>query len=243
MVPPQHVVDQVRIHRHLLPRFLRAWMVPLDEPGNHRDVAKRPPQHRAFRQPRLQIVAQHVLIEQLRHVARLLRRPHTQHIVRRNEPKRCVTRTLHAPGQQHSQRLMRISTLEAVCHQVPAVAAQERLHQQIIASRQPRPRLLQLQPMLHAVRKQPPARRVLQQPAHTVGKVGGEREPAAFIGRYHRLAGAAIRAFHRVLVQPQETQQASGEHERVARTQEIDEILFHLAQQRAMAPTFQPDAP
>ena len=191
---------------------------------------------RAFRHPRLQVVAQHVLIEQLRHVARLLRRPDAQHIVGRDETKRRVTRALHAPGQQHAQRLMRVAALEAVRHQVPAIAAQETSP-----------------PADHCVRaaatvpsaaaanrctplgKQPPARRVLQQPAHAVGEVGGQRQPAAFIGRHHRLAGAAIGAFHRVLVQPQEAQQASGEHERVARTQQVDEILFHLAQHRAVA--------
>ncbi len=37
-------------------------------------------------------------------------------------------------------------------------------------------------------------------------------------------------------MQTQEPQQPAGEHERIARTQQVDEVFFHLAEQRADAP-------
>ena len=163
---------------------------------------------------------------------RAVGRPDAQHVVGGDEPQRRHPRALHPPRQQHAERLVRVAALEAVRHQVPAVAAGKRLHQQVVAPGHARPRPLQLQPVPHLIGEQPPARRILQQPAHAIGEVGGQRHAAAFIGRHHGLAGAALGAFHRHLVQAQELQQAAGEHEGVAGAQQAGEVFLDFAQHR-----------
>ena len=70
----QHVVDQVGRDRHLPAALLLAGMAPLDQAGNHRAIAEHALEQVALVQPGLEIVAQHVLVEQLRRAsARLVR--------------------------------------------------------------------------------------------------------------------------------------------------------------------------
>jgi len=93
-------------------------------------------QQRAFRQPVLQVVPQHVLVEQLGDPQWLVRRPDPQHVVGGDEAERREAGALHAAGDQHAQRLVGVAALEAVGHQVPASAAGEALHQQVGAAGQ-----------------------------------------------------------------------------------------------------------
>ena len=229
----QHLVDQVRIHRHLAPVLLRAGLVALDQPGDHRDVAERAPQHRAFRHPGLQIVAQHVGLEQARDIERLERTPHRQHIIRRHEPERMEAEALHPPCEQHAEGLVRVATLEAVGDGEELVAARKRLDQQVIAARHARDVALKAEPLLHLIRKGAPGCRVLQHAAHPIGQIGRHRHAAAGIGRHLGLPAAAIGDLADRLLQAQELQHSSRENEGVARTQHVDEILLHLAQRRA----------
>ena len=62
----QHVIDQVGRDRELAARFLLAGEAPLDQPGDDGAGAERALHQRRFGEPGFQVVAQHVLVEQLR---------------------------------------------------------------------------------------------------------------------------------------------------------------------------------
>ena len=64
LVAAQHVVDQVRVDGHLAARAVGAGLAAVDQPGDHRDVAEGAAQQAALGHPGLQVVAQHVLLEQ-----------------------------------------------------------------------------------------------------------------------------------------------------------------------------------
>ena len=64
LVLAQHVVDQVGREQHLAAGFLLAGEAPRDQAGNDRAGAERALHQRGFGKPRLEIVAQHVRIEQ-----------------------------------------------------------------------------------------------------------------------------------------------------------------------------------
>jgi hypothetical protein len=65
LVPAQHVVDEIGRDRHLPRRLLLAGKLALDQPGDHGAVAEGALHQRGFLQPFLEIVAEHVLREQL----------------------------------------------------------------------------------------------------------------------------------------------------------------------------------
>jgi len=149
----QHVVDQVGIERHLAARLLVAGELAVDQAGDDRDVAEAAPEHRGFRHPGLEIVTQHVLVEQRIEVARRLEAPYRQHVIGGNEPQRPVSRPLHALGQEHAQRLVRVAPLEAIGHEIMVRPAGKRLDEKSLAIRQQRARLLQRQPLAHRIWK------------------------------------------------------------------------------------------
>jgi len=159
-------------------------------------------------------------------------RPDAQHVIRGDEAQRREPGALHPFRQQHPERLMGVAAFEAISNQIPAVAAGECLHQQVVSPGQPGAGPLQSQPALHVLQEDAPTCRLLHQAAHAVGKVGGQRQAPAFIGRHHRLAAAAFRHFGDRFMHAQEAQQASGKHEGIGGTQHVDEILLDFPQDR-----------
>ena len=63
VVPAQHVVDEIGRQRDLAPGFLAARMAALDEAGDDRYLPERALHQVRLRQPRVEIVAEHVLGE------------------------------------------------------------------------------------------------------------------------------------------------------------------------------------
>ena len=84
----QHVVDQVRVEGDLAAGLLLAGIAALDQPGDDRDVAEGALEHGRFGHPLLEIVAQHVLVEQLRDVCRRLQAPDRDDVVGGDEAQR-----------------------------------------------------------------------------------------------------------------------------------------------------------
>ena len=62
---PQHVIDEIGRDRDLAPRFDLARMAPLDQPGDDAQTCGTCASSGDFGEPRIEIVAQHVLVEQL----------------------------------------------------------------------------------------------------------------------------------------------------------------------------------
>jgi parallel beta-helix repeat protein len=66
LVAAQHVVDEIGRDGHLTPALLLAGEAALDEAGDDGGMAKGPLHQHGFGQPRLEVVAHHVLVEEPR---------------------------------------------------------------------------------------------------------------------------------------------------------------------------------
>ena len=111
----------------------------LDQARDHCDVAKRAPQHRRLVHPRLEVVPQHVLIEQLLELllGRRSQAPQAKHIVGGHETQRLQSHAFHAASQQHAQGLMGVPALEAVGDDELLGAARESFDHQGVGAGQP----------------------------------------------------------------------------------------------------------
>ena len=235
LVAAQHVVNDIIVEGHLPPGPVRPHDVLIDQPADHRAAPEGALEQRAFIHPRLQIVAKHVLIEQLSHRLGRLRhpqRPGRDAIVRGDKPQRRVAKALQPLGQQHAQRLVCVPSLEAVGNQIHAIPAREGLDQQPVGAGQARLRRLQLQPLAHRVGQARPTGRVFEHDPHPVGQVGRQRHAPTAVGRHRRVAHALVRraADQAGLVDLDKLQQPPGENEGIPGSQPIGEELLDLPQ-------------
>ena len=134
----QHIIDEVGREQHLAAALLLTGEAARDQARDQRTIAEGALHQRGFRQPRLEIVTEHVGGEQRveielavadheRHVAEA---PHRQRIFIGDEAERPHPRALHAPCQQHAERLVRQPPLEGIADEVMLVAAGKGFDQQ-----------------------------------------------------------------------------------------------------------------
>ena len=139
----QHVVDQVGGEQHLPPRFLGVGEAGMDQAGDHGTGAESAFHQRGFSEPRFEIVAEHVGIEQRGeiepivpdHVRDIAEPPHRQRIFVGDEAERPRPRALQPARQQHPERLMCKAALERVADEIEFVGAGERFHHQLAHAR------------------------------------------------------------------------------------------------------------
>ena len=81
LVPPQHVVDQVRAEQYLAACLHLPGMPPLDQPGNDRRITEQPLQQRRVLKPFLELFGHNVGVEKAFHLFRRVERPDGQGIV------------------------------------------------------------------------------------------------------------------------------------------------------------------
>ena len=106
LMAAQYVVDEIGRHRHLPPALFLAGMALVDQAGDHRAIAERALQEEAFVQPGLEIVAEHVLVEQVAQAsagrpegcAQILQPPDGQRIIGGDEAERLQARRGRAGG-------------------------------------------------------------------------------------------------------------------------------------------------
>ena len=111
---------------------------------------------------------------------------------------------------------MGVAAFETIGYEVPSVVAGKNFDQQIVAAWHAGDGALHAQPIGDLFWQYIVTANILEQQAHPVGEVGGQRHASALIGGDHGVAGAAFLAFHRHFVDAEEFQQAPGEHEGVA---------------------------
>ncbi len=95
-VAAQDVVDEIGRDRDLPASLFLARMATFDQAGDHCTLAKRALQHEAFGKPGLQIIAQHVLVEQVTqremvavdHLSHIVQRPDGECIIIGDETER-----------------------------------------------------------------------------------------------------------------------------------------------------------
>ena len=196
-----------------------------------------------FGQPRFEIVAQHVGIEQRveiepalpdhgRHVAES---PDRQRIFIGDKAERPHPGALHAPRQQHAERLVRQPSLEGIADEVMLVAARKGFHQQLAHRRHAGKILLQRQPVVHLVRQAAPRALVVEQFSDALGKIGRERKFAAHIGRHFCIFIVGARNVNLVFNQRFVTHHLAAEHKGVAEHEAFDEGFLDLAEHLAAA--------
>ena len=229
LVAAEHVIDEVGRDAQRPAALVLAGNGPLDQPADDRRLPKRPAQERRGRHPVRQFILQDLRAEQRRQPLRLLQRPARHHIVAGHEAERFQPRRLHAPCQQHAQRLVRIPPGKAIGHHVPAPVAREGLDQQVIQPRQHRTPRLHLQPLRHDRGHLRPARRRVQQPTHPCRQMRGQRHPPAHVAGNRRRPPphlhadiGAVKAGH--------LQHLPGKQEAVAGAQLAGKPLLHLPQ-------------
>ena len=238
LVAAQHVVDQIGGDRDLPSGLFLARMALLDKTGNHGAIAEGALEHKTFVEPGFQIVAQHVLVEEVRkrraldgeRITEVVQRPDGERIVGRDEAERAAAGALQPAGEQHAKRLVGEAAFEGIGDHVVAAAAWKGFDQQFFALRQGGDIALQGEPVAHLFGQRAPALRIIQHRAHLIGEIGGERELAAGIGRHLRIEreGLADEAF--VLADAFETQHLAGKQEGIAGRQHFEEIFLDLAE-------------
>ena len=243
LVLAQHVVDEVGGDRELAARLFLAGKPLLDQSGDDRAGAEGALHQRRFREPGLQIVAQHVLVEQLRE----------REIAAADAPAR------HRPGPTPPAHIRwRQSRADATARaRAGALAAcrasgarggprtdsrqdsiwrrAERFRPAGRRPRQQRTPFLDLEPFAHLFGQARASVRLGQHGAHAGGEISRERKFAAFIGRYFRIGRVGARDIDLVLDQRLVSEDFAGEHEGVAGRQRLDEIFLDLAEQPAAA--------
>ena len=148
-------------------------MAPFNQAGDQGHIAKCAPQKIGFGQPRLQIIAQHILVKQGVHLPHLVQAPYRQGIFRRDKAEGAIARPFHAPGQQHAQGLVGQSAFKGIADQIMLAAAGEALHQQAVRARQDRAAALQGQPVPDLRRQAAVGLCIGQQHPHAGSQIGG----------------------------------------------------------------------
>ena len=159
-------------------------------------VAEGAPHQRGLVEPGLEVVAQHVLVEQLverqpagadqrREIAEA---PDGDGVVRGDEAERAGAGALEPAGQQHAERLVREPALEGVADHEVLRAARKGFDEEAVARRQDR--LLAAAARSQSLTWSGSRFQSLgfdEDAAHAVGEVGRERELAAHVGRDFRV--------------------------------------------------------
>ena len=190
-----------------------------------------------FRQPGVEVVAEHVLGEQIVEVElaggderrEVADAPQRHAVVVGDEAERPGADAIEAARQQHAERLVRQPPLERVGDEVVAVAARERLDQHLVAPGNDRALALQLEPVGDGRRQPAPRVIVGQHGAHALGEMRRQRELAAVVAGDDGVARAGAGDERLVLAHAFEAQHLAGEHEGVAGAQLLDEVFVDLA--------------
>ena len=226
--------------RELPARFLLAGIAPLDQPGDDGAGAECALHQRRFGEPGLQIVAQHVLVEQRgeRQLAArdvqgdIAEAPDGERIFIGDEAERLQARRAPAGAS-------------AACPAsgAPAVPRTDSRPGNIWRrAGRSRPADRRRAATASAIAGSPAIRApasgsarqcaaVGEDRAHAGGEIGRERELAALVGRHLRIGGGRARDIGLVLDQRLVFQDFAGEDEGVARRQRLDEIFLDLAEQ------------
>ncbi len=179
VVPAQHVVDEIGRQGDLAPGLLAARMTTFDEAGDHRYLAERALHQVRLRQPRVEVVAEHILGEQLVEIElaggderRDVAKPPQRHaVVVGDEAKGSGADAVEAARQQHAERLVGKPPLERIGDEVVAAAAGERFDQHLVAAGNDRALLLQLEPIGDGRRQPAPCVVVGEHGAHALREV------------------------------------------------------------------------
>ncbi len=243
VVPAQDVVDEVRGHRDLAPRLLASgfpvpYVAALHEPGDDGDLAEGAFHQVRFGEPSVEIIAQHILGKEpgkvepaaRDHLRNVAQPPHGHAVVVGDEAQRLRAGAVEASRQQHAERLVGETSFEGIGDKIVAAAARKGLDQHFLARRDHRPVPLQLQPLADRGREPRPGTDIGQHRAHALGKMRGQGKLAAVVAGDDRIAGGGPRHEGFRFTQAFKAYDLAREHEGVAGTQLLDEVLVDLAE-------------
>jgi len=167
----------------------------LHQTGDQRHLPERALHEVRLGEPGVEIVAQHVLGEELGEIEALFRDhlrqvaqpPQSHAVVVGDEAQGLRARAVETPREQHAERLVREAPLEGITDEVLLRATRKGLDKQLAGLGYHRARFLHAQPFVHRIGQVLPPLRTRHHLAHAVGEEGRKRELAAVVGRNLRL--------------------------------------------------------
>jgi hypothetical protein len=142
LVLPKHVIDEVGGRRHLPSGLLLPGVAALDQPRDDGADPERALHQARLREPGVEIVAEHVLVEELRkvetcvphHRAKIAEPPDGERVLVGDKAERRRARPFEPPRQEHAEALMREPALERIAHEIMAAPARKCLDQDLFRS-------------------------------------------------------------------------------------------------------------
>src|SRR5262245_24005363 len=138
----EHVIDEIAGRRHLPSGLLLSGMAALDQSRNDGADPEGALHQARLSEPGVEIVAEHVLIEQPakveppipNHRAEIAEPPDGERVFVGDKAERRRPRPFQPPREQHAEALMREPALERVADEVVAAPAWKRLDQDLFGS-------------------------------------------------------------------------------------------------------------
>src|SRR6478752_2900988 len=157
----EHVVDQIGGDGHLPAGLLLPRMAALDQPRDDGTDAEGALHQARLGKPSIEIVAEHVLVEQsrevepsaLHHLAHIGEPPHAERIFIGDETERLGMGALEPARQQHAEALMGEPSLEWIADEIMPLPARKGLDQDLVGARHDRHLALNAQPVRDLIRK------------------------------------------------------------------------------------------
>jgi len=144
-------------------------------------------------------------------------------------------RPLKAASEKHAKGLVSEPSLEWISDKVVAIAARKGLDEEFVDPGEDRAQLLDSEPLGNLGRQYFPFLFVGEHGPNAACEIGRQRKLAAGIeGNFGRVVGGTDRNDF-VFVNSFETEDQSGEEERVADGQSLDEVLLDLAKHSTAA--------
>ena len=169
----QDIIDQIGRKGHLPTRFSLAGVLALDQSGDHRHFAERAPKQIGVLHPVVEFVGKDRWRQQDARIGRRPQAPDGQGIVVGDKAQRGQPGMLHAAGDQHAERLVRVPPLERVEYAIGTPGMGKAFDQQRVRAGHAAAPILHFQPFAHIVGHACPAGPIGQQAAYPIGEMRG----------------------------------------------------------------------
>ena len=157
-------------------------MVALDEPADHRHLAKGVLQQQALLDPVDELLFENVGREEGFRVCNRIEAVAGEGVIVGDEAERFEPRMLHPARDQHAQRLMCVPALEAVGDHVVQFLMRERLDEQLLRLGDSRLAVLDFEPFADIVGEAMPVVAIREHVADAIGEVRRHRHALAAVG-------------------------------------------------------------
>ena len=183
LMAAQHIIDEVGREGDLTARLLGARLSALNKARNLGALLEGALHEEALIQPFFEVVAQHVLMEELFHIepAQRLQPPYGDGVFAADKAEWAIAPALETAGEEHAERLVHEAAIKRIADEIMPVGAREGLDQHFVRRRDDGAELLDADPFGDLSGQTVPVLFIMKEFADTVCEEGREREFAARI--------------------------------------------------------------